>query len=208
MDIFLAIANVALIWILAAITPGANVLLTINTALNYNRHLATFSALGVAFAVALWALFGGSGLIILFSLFPEILTGMKLIGGAYLIYLGLRQLKQIRMKRTLTLSDQEIALYPSPKKVLLTAFFTSILNVKTGFFVVSVFSVSVTQDITLPLIIAIMCTMSGITMVWHLFLSYAFSRHSAKSTYEKASRMLDFITGGLFTLFGIKVMVS
>ncbi|KXF82820.1 LysE family translocator [Enterovibrio coralii] len=208
MEFLLIIANVAVIWVLAVITPGANVLLTINTALNYNRHTASFSAFGVAVAVALWGLFGGSGLIILFSLFPEILTAMKVLGGAYLVYLGLRQLKQIREKKKLHIDPQALSSLPSPKRVFLTAFFTSILNVKTGFFVVSVFSVSVTQHITLPLILAIMFTMSGITLVWHLFLSFAFSRHSAKSAYEKASRLFDFLTGGLFTLFGIKVMAS
>ncbi|CAH6882114.1 hypothetical protein VCHA54O482_20267 [Vibrio chagasii] len=45
MEYLLVLLHVALIWMLAVATPGANVLLTINTALHYNRKLAKYSAL-------------------------------------------------------------------------------------------------------------------------------------------------------------------
>ena len=42
MEYLLVLLHVALIWMLAVATPGANVLLTINTALNYDRKIAAF----------------------------------------------------------------------------------------------------------------------------------------------------------------------
>ncbi|MGF1735384.1 LysE family translocator [Photobacterium satsumensis] len=213
MDVLLVLVHVALIWILAVATPGANVLLTINTALQYDRKLAMFSAFGVSTAILLWALLGGSGLVILLTTFPQLFSVMKVVGGSYLLYLGLRQIYQTRKTKKLgELPQGQHILSPSNKKVFISAFITSILNPKTGFFVVSLFSVSMPDTlqgaITNSMIVAIMLTMSSITLCWHLFLATAFSHQSAKSVYARISGVMDYITGGLFTVFGIKVMVS
>ncbi|MDO6543906.1 LysE family translocator [Photobacterium sanguinicancri] len=209
MTFTLALLNVALIWMFAVATPGANVLLTVNTALHYDRKLALFSAFGVSTAILLWAFFGGSGLVILFTHYPQLFGFMKLVGGCYLLYLGIRQIYQTRKSNALmTGANAPTVSFPSSKKIFLTAFITSILNPKTGFFVVSVFSISMPAHMTGWMVFAIMLTMSSITLVWHVFLGVAFSRQSAKSVYQRISHYIDYATGGLFTLFGIKVMAS
>ncbi|NOH61532.1 LysE family transporter [Vibrio sp. RE88] len=209
MEYMLVIAHVAVIWMLAVITPGANVLLTINTSLQYERKLAMFSALGVSAAVMLWGLMGGSGLVLLLSHFPQLFTVLKVIGGMYLLYLGFSQIyKSLQRKRGGKELDSGVTIPPSEKKVFFSAFLTSILNPKTGFFVVSLFSVSMPQELTLLMMVVIMMTMSLITLVWHLFLAVAFSHRSAKSVYQKISVVMDYVTGGLFTFLGIKIMAS
>ncbi|MGR5065701.1 LysE family translocator [Photobacterium sp. DNB22_13_2] len=217
MEVLLVLVHVALIWILAVATPGANVLLTINTALQYNRKLAMFSAFGVSTAILLWAFFGGSGLVILLSTFPQLFSVMKVVGGSYLLYLGLRQIYQTRKtKRLGELLQGHQKILPSNRKVFISAFITSILNPKTGFFVVSLFSVAMPGSMpgsepgtmNTTMILAIMLTMSSITLCWHLFLAVAFSHQSAKNVYARISGVMDYVTGGLFTVFGIKVMAS
>ncbi len=209
MEYAVVLFHVTLIWTLAVATPGANVLLTINTALNYDRKLAMFSAFGVSAAILLWAFFGGSGLVILFSHFPNLFNLMKVVGGCYLVYLGLRQIYVSRKTKKLAeVSEQTQRHPPSKRKVFLSAFITSILNPKTGFFVVSLFSVSMPENMSASMILAIMFTMSSITLVWHLFLAMAFSQQSAKSVYARISGVMDYVTGGLFTIFGIRVMTS
>ena len=209
MEYLLVLLHVALIWMLAVATPGANVLLTINTALHYNRKLAKYSAFGVSTSILLWSLFGCTGLVILLSHFPALFSVMKIVGGSYLLYLGMRQILSTRKAKQLDecLNTSEVML-PSSRKVFMSAFITSILNPKTGFFVVSLFSVSMPENITIPMVIAIMLTMSGITLCWHMFLATAFSHRAAKSVYARISSIMDYVTGGLFTLFGIKVMAS
>ena len=209
MEYILVMAHVAVIWTLAVITPGANVLLTINTSLQYERKLAMFSALGVSVAVMLWGLMGGLGLVLLLAHFPQLFTALKVIGGLYLLYLGFGQIyKSLQRKRGSRALDCDSVIAPSEKKVFFSAFLTSILNPKTGFFVVSLFSVSMPQALTLPMMVVIMLTMSLITLVWHLFLAVAFSHRSAKSVYQRISVVMDCLTGGLFTFLGVKIMAS
>ncbi|MEZ9624300.1 LysE family translocator [Aliivibrio fischeri] len=209
MEYLLVLFHVALIWMLAVATPGANVLLTINTALNYDRKIAVFSAFGVSCATLLWSFFGGSGLVILFSHFPQLFGLMKVVGGSYLLYLGMRQIYLTRrIKRLGELTEINQTISPSKRQVFISAFITSILNPKTGFFVVSLFSVSMPENMSATMILAIMLTMASITLSWHLFLATAFSHESAKSVYARISGIMDYVTGGLFTIFGIKVMTS
>ncbi|MUL11869.1 LysE family translocator [Aliivibrio fischeri] len=209
MEYLLVLFHVALIWMLAVATPGANVLLTINTALNYDRKIAVFSAFGVSCATLLWSFFGGSGLVILFSHFPQLFGLMKVVGGCYLLYLGVRQIYLTRkIKRLGELTEINQTISPSKRQVFISAFITSILNPKTGFFVVSLFSVSMPENMSATMILAIMLTMASITLSWHLFLATAFSNESAKSVYAHISGVMDYVTGGLFTIFGIKVMTS
>ncbi|MUL15883.1 LysE family translocator [Aliivibrio fischeri] len=209
MEYLLVLLHVALIWMLAVVTPGANVLLTINTALNYDPKIAVFSAFGVSCATLLWLFFGGSGLVILFSHFPQLFGLMKVVGGSYLLYLGMRQIYLTRrIKRLGELTEINQTISPSKRQVFISAFITSILNPKTGFFVVSLFSVSMPENMSATMILAIMLTMASITLSWHLFLATAFSHESAKSVYARISGIMDYVTGGLFTIFGIKVMTS
>ncbi len=153
--------------------------------------------------------FGGSGLVILFSHFPKLFGLMKVVGGSYLLYLGMRQIYLTRKIRRLgELTEINQTILPSKRKVFISAFITSILNPKTGFFVVSLFSVSMPENMSATMILAIMITMVSITLGWHLFLATVFSHESAKSVYARISRVIDYVTGGLFTIFGIKVMTS
>ena len=212
MDYLLVVFHVILIWVLAVVTPGANVLFTINAALHYDRHLAMFSAFGVSVATLLWAFFGASGLVILFSHFPQLFLAMKILGGSYLLYLGACQIYRARKYKNITnATGDKLALHrrwPTKRKVAFSAFLTSILNPKTGFFVVSLFSVSMPQSISWDLMLTIMLIMSSITLSWHLVLVVIFSHNSAKMAYERISNLVDYITGGLFTIFGIKVIMS
>ena len=209
MEYLLVLFHVALIWMLAVATPGANVLLTINAALNYERRVAIFSAFGVSCATLLWAFFGGSGLVLLLSHSPSLFGLMKLVGGSYLLYLGIRQIYLTRKIKRIgedTENIQSISL--SKQKVFSSAFITSILNPKTGFFVVSLFSISIPENMNSMLLLAIMLTMSLITLSWHLFLAFVFSHQSAKNVYARVSGQINYITGGLFAAFGVKVMTS
>ncbi len=165
-----------------------------------------FSAFGVTAAILLWAFLVVQGYGSCSPISLTYLTYVKVVGGCYLVYLGLRQIYVSRKTKKLAeVSEQAQRLSPFRAKVFLSAFITSILNPKTGFFVVSLFSVSMPEHMSASIyLLAIMFTMSSITLVWHLFLAMAFSHHSAKSVYARISGVMDYVTGGLFTIFGIR----
>ena len=80
------------IWTLAVITPGPNFLLTVQTAVARSRSAALWSVLGTSCGTAIWGLSGFFGITLLFRTAPWLYGALKLLGGAYLIYLGVRLL--------------------------------------------------------------------------------------------------------------------
>ena len=51
------------------------------------------TAVGIAFGVLVWATLFAFGIGAVLQAYPETLTAMRLIGGGYLLYLGIRSLR-------------------------------------------------------------------------------------------------------------------
>lgn len=76
--------------LLAAISPGPNFVVVTQAALRGPFRQATAAVAGILTANLLWCLGVVFGLSALFDLAPWLYGGMKLFGGAYLVYLGVR----------------------------------------------------------------------------------------------------------------------
>lgn len=212
--------HVAVIWGLAVLTPGANVLLTLNTALTQGRHSASWAALGVTSAVFIWALLGVSGLLLLFKTFPWLLYLVQGAGGIYLLYLGYNKLYKVVyeiIKRhevkiepvPLTTSITPVySVAPSTKSMFKTAMVTSLINPKTGLFVLSLFSVTLPDVFPAMLASMVVIIMCCITLMWHMTLAVVFSKSAAKNVYHKAFIPIELCCGGLFTYFGLRILLG
>jgi threonine/homoserine/homoserine lactone efflux protein len=78
---------------LAQASPGPNMMAVSSVSLGSGRRLGIITAAGIATGVFLWALLATMGIGALLKAFPQTITAMRLIGGGYLLYLGLRALR-------------------------------------------------------------------------------------------------------------------
>lgn len=78
---------------LAQISPGPNLFAVAGAALGKGFPAAAFIVLGIATGTILWVAAAALGLGALIALHPAILTGMKILGGGYLCYLGFKALR-------------------------------------------------------------------------------------------------------------------
>ncbi|MBG6216829.1 threonine/homoserine/homoserine lactone efflux protein [Arthrobacter sp. CAN_A6] len=85
---YLALLGVAFI---LAITPGPDTLLTLQYALRQRRS-GLFAALGSASGIFVWAALVAAGVAAFLQDSPEAFHTLRLLGGAYLFYLGYRAL--------------------------------------------------------------------------------------------------------------------
>lgn len=76
--------------VLAQAAPGPNFMAVAGAALGQGRRAAIFTVLGVATGMLVWAAAVAFGLAAVLALYPSLLSGMKLVGGAYLLYLAAR----------------------------------------------------------------------------------------------------------------------
>jgi threonine/homoserine/homoserine lactone efflux protein len=83
---FLAVAAVIVI------TPGVDMALVTRNALLYGRRAALLTAIGVNVGIFFWVLAAVLGLAAVVAASAEAFTVIKLVGAAYLIYLGIQAL--------------------------------------------------------------------------------------------------------------------
>ena len=103
---FLAVALVVIA------TPGQDTALTIRNTLAGARRGGVLTALGVATGQLAWAFAAGLGLTALLVAWQPGFTALRLAGAAYLIYLGLRALRDAMTGRPAELPAGRRALRP------------------------------------------------------------------------------------------------
>jgi threonine/homoserine/homoserine lactone efflux protein len=77
---------------LVIVTPGPDTALTVRNALLGGRACGTATALGVSLGLAVWTLAASAGLAALLVASEPAFVAVKLIGAAYLVYLGAHSL--------------------------------------------------------------------------------------------------------------------
>jgi threonine/homoserine/homoserine lactone efflux protein len=77
---------------LVIVTPGPDTALTIRNTLLGRRRAGVFTALGVSTGQATWALATAVGIAALLAASEPVFTAVKLLGAAYLIFLGAQAL--------------------------------------------------------------------------------------------------------------------
>lgn len=86
--------SLALLWTVAVVTPGPNFFNTAQLAASCSRRHGVVASAGVATGTVMWGLAGGLGIKSLFTAAPMLYMAFKIIGGCYLIYLGLKLFKR------------------------------------------------------------------------------------------------------------------
>ena len=77
----------------AQLSPGPNLVAVAGAALAEGRRAGVVTALGIACGIFIWALAVALGLGGIFTAYPVSFLILKLVGGAYLLWLGIKALR-------------------------------------------------------------------------------------------------------------------
>lgn len=203
MDLTFTLMTVVTIWGIGVITPGPNFFIIVNAALTQSRSAATLVVLGTCSGTVTWGLAGFFGITLLFQLSPWLLLGIKLAGGAYLVFLGVKLVAASLRKQTL----QTVA---TLRPMGLTSawrlgFLTNLGNPKAMAFVSSIFAAAMPANPALWLGALSIAVMVIISLVWYLSLVYLFSSRHFTTRYQRSRPWLDRISGLVFIGFGLRL---
>ena len=114
--------------------PGPDMLLSLSRGLTQGRSAGFAHALGVGLGIMAHSLLAGFGVSALLTASETAFWAMKLVGGAYLIYLGVQQWRSTHLTSTATLLNAPKA----PLKVIFwRGILTNLLNPKVALFVLA-----------------------------------------------------------------------
>ena len=212
MDTLSTVLNIALIWSIAAATPGPNFVLTARAATGHSRRLALATAAGIASGTLIWGLAGFFGISALFAAAPWLYLSLKVAGGLYLIYLGLRlivnSVRRPAPSNTKTASPGAIHSRRSVGGAWRLGLLTNLTNPKTAMFVTSLFATTMPAEPEILLGFLAAAVMTGVSLIWYGAVAWVFASAVVAGWYGRATKLIDRAAGGIFVLFGARMVLD
>ncbi|KKD06948.1 LysE family translocator [Streptomyces sp. WM6386] len=195
------ILAVAVITVLAVIAPGADFAMVIRNSYLHGRRTGLFAATGVAAGVLVHVTYTmlGVGLLIASSTF--LFTVIKLVGAAYLVYIGVRT---FRTRGEVQL-DLETTSDLTPLKALRSGFLTNVLNPKTTLFVVSTFAQVVSPGTPVYQQVGYGLFMSLAHLLWFGVVAVFFSHDRMRTLMLRGQKILNKVIGSVLAGLGVSL---
>ena len=197
---FLALASVQL---MAAISPGPAVLMTARTGVQQGMRMGVFMAAGIGLGAVFWAVCALFGLAVLFKLAPALLTGLKIVGGAYLVWIAVQMWRHAA--EPLDTADGGALLPKTGMAALWKGITTQLANPKPVVFFGAVFAGMVPPDTALWIKAALLAVVFTTDFVWNVIVARLFSFQRTRAGYLALKTVIDRSFGAVLGALGLKV---
>ena len=159
------IIAIAIITLLAVISPGADFALVSRNSYLYGRKQGIYTAYGIACAVWIHISYSVLGLSFLKHYIPNLLHIIQYIGALYLMYIGYKTFTQQQI------SDHATHTLLRPRQAFIQGFLGNSLNPKTTLFVMSIFAQLLRGNHGLTHLIGYGIFISASHLLWFLLIS-------------------------------------
>tara|TARA_Y100000813_G_scaffold79882_1_gene56534 strand:- start:709 stop:1356 length:648 start_codon:yes stop_codon:yes gene_type:complete len=202
MDLPAPLLHLSAIHFLMAMVPGPNTVVVSYAAAAQSRRAGLTAASGVMVASVIWVALslGGIGLVLMQA--GELYTAARLLGAAYLVYVGIKLFRAGRPEDTAAALNTRPRFRKSP---FVGGLLTTISNPKSAVFWTSVFTLVVPGNAPIWFYGAIVALIAVQSMVWYGAVALMLSTPVARANYARFARWLDRLAGGAMILLGMKV---
>lgn len=192
------------ITLLAVISPGPDFAMVSRNALTLSRRAGLLTALGIGAGVLVHVAYTLMGIGLLIQQSPTAFNLLKLVGAAYLIWLGIKMLRT--RKSDTPIAEGVVAL--SDMAALRTGFLTNALNPKTTIFIVSLFMQVVQLDTPIGTRIAYGLFISAAHVAWFACVSLFFGAPEIRRAIISNRHIVDWVFGAALIAFGIALAAA
>ncbi|MRW94065.1 LysE family translocator [Duganella sp. FT80W] len=195
---------VALITILATISPGPDFAMVTRNSYLHGRNAGLLAALGIGLGVQVHVFYTMFGVALLIAHAPLLFNVIRIAGAAYLIYIGWKTFAN-RAKLSIDLSDAPPV---PPLRMLASGFLTNALNPKTTMFVVSTYTQVVHPGTSLPTQFGYGLFMSLTHLAWFALVALFFSQQALRARVLRHQGAVDRSIGSILMALGAVLAVS
>ena len=207
MSPYTIIIGATLIWLAAVVSPGPNFLIVSRLALSRSRLSAIGATFGITIGSLIYAALTMFGLSVLILQFAWLGDTIRIVGGAYLVWLGI----QAWRAQPYDLQPAEAGTGqggPSLLHGLRVGFLTEITNPKGIAFFLGLFAAAVPAATPLWAKLAILSAGGVIEVAWYTAVSFALSSGPMRAGYQRVRRTVDRVLGTLLIALGLKVALD
>lgn len=189
--------------LVGAISPGPSFVMVSRISVTRSRLHGLTAACGMGLGGLLFSTIALAGLTTLLLQVEWLYLILKIAGGAYLIYLGIRIWRGASAPFAADNADTPLA--TSVRRSFWHAFAVQIANPKTAIVYASVFAALLPRDVPLWMLISLPPLIFCIEAGWYAVVAFVFSARKPQQLYLRGKRSIDRTAGLLLGLLGVRL---
>ncbi|AZD07203.1 Threonine efflux protein [Pseudomonas chlororaphis] len=203
---FLALAT---IHFLAVVAPGPDFAVTIRQSVRFGRVVGLCTAIGIGAGISVHVLYTLLGVGALMHTTPWLLNVAKVVGGAYILYLGvslLRSKPKTSIEGNDTNNDQ-LQRQTLPK-AFMTGFLTNATNPKATLFFLAIFTTVISATTPLKVQALYGVWMCCVNALWFVIVALFFSSPRVRLLFMRMGHWFERTMGVILILFAGRLILS
>lgn len=201
-------ATVALIHLVALMSPGPDFFFVSQTAASRSRKEAMMGVLGITLGIVVWAGVALMGLHLILEKMAWLHQIIMVGGGLYLLWMGWQLMGSARQRHKQPQQDEPVVELPKRGMSFLKGLLTNLSNPKAIIYFGSVFSLFVGDDVGATERWGLFLLIIAETFAWFALVAAIFALPWMRAKYQRLAKWVDGMAGVLFAGFGIHLIIS
>ena len=189
-----AISAAAVMFILGATSPGPSLAVVLRNTMIGGRSRGLACAIGHGIGFGFYAVTVVFGLVIIMENNPKIFTALQVLGGLFLLYLGVEMVRN---------SQEEVEYSSGTREGFVEGFFIAFLNPKIAVFMLAVLSSVLDPALSSNTKWTIAIMGMTIDTIWYALVALSLSNSIILSKIRDNQKMLNKVTGLLMILLAL-----
>jgi len=207
MDFWQGFTIVTFVHLLAAASPGPDFALVTRQSLLHGRRAGVLTSIGISLGLAIHILYSIAGLAVIVAHSVKWMIFIKLAGGSYLIFLGIKGLRSKPQEED-DLRIDEVKVNASTFHLVSTGFICNALNPKAPVYFLSLFTVILSPDIPLLNLAVYGVWIMFLQLFWFTTLAFFFTNITIRQQMLKMGHWIDRVFGVAMVALGVRVLNS
>jgi threonine/homoserine/homoserine lactone efflux protein len=204
-----SLAAFLVVAVVVIVTPGPDTALTVRNTLLGGRRSGVFTAVGVAAGQATWSVATSAGLAALLVASEPVFRAVKLVGAAYLIFLG-AQAVHAALRHGRGAGGGAAIAAPAPRLpphvALRQGLISNLTNPKmAAFFPALLPQFAPNGDSTFLVLLLLGLSFSVMTLAWLTGYAYAVAKAGDLLRRPRIRRLLEAATGAVLVALGVRL---
>ncbi|RAU88142.1 threonine export protein RhtC [Serratia marcescens] len=199
--------TVALVHLIALMSPGPDFFFVSQTAASRSRREAMMGVVGISLGIVVWAGVALMGLHLILQKMAWLHQIIMVGGGIYLCWMGWQLLRSARAQQAQPAAEAQVAL-PKAGRSFIRGFLTNLSNPKAVIYFGSVFSLFVGDSVGAGARWGLFLLIVAETFVWFSLVAVVFALPAMRRGYQRLAKWIDGVAGGLFTGFGLHLIFT
>ena len=200
-----AFLGVALVHLMAAVSPGPSFVLSVRTAAAEGFRVSAALALGFGIGATVWAAAALLGLALVFEMAPVLLTALKVAGGLFLVWIAVQMIRHA--KEPMPVVAPGAAPRGSLGAVRLGTL-AMLANPKPAVFFGAVFVGLIPPAASTADKLVVLGNILWVETLWYVIVAWAFSLPRARAAYARWKAALDRAFGAALGGLGLAVAAT